>query len=451
MTDILSGTDLATARQPSRVLIGPALLIYFHIAVCCVSLIYVAQVYGYAGILRFDQDQIYKAILNIVPFAAVSLLFTFSRFSFGYLLGFYFYTMVLGFLWVVEFTKFSYSREIASFSAIASTIAFLLPALLITSPLKWRNTLSPGAFESLLFCIMASGAALIGIGAIYNFRLVGIEDIYSFRDTLEFPIPLVYAMGITSNTLLPFAFACFVMRGQHRRAAAVILLLSLFYPVTLSKLALFSPLWLVILAVLSRMFEARTAVVVSLLVPVAVGVVLIMLYQDGFLARDYVISYFGTVNFRMVAIPSIALDYYNSFFSTHDLTYFCQVSFLKPFINCPYSDPLSIVMAKEYGLGNFNASLFATEGIASVGLLFAPFAVLACGLVLAVANRVSSDLPPRFILISSAVISQALLNVPLTTSLLTNGAFFMFVLWHITPREIFDPKSLHGRAESGLA
>jgi hypothetical protein len=189
------------------------------------------------------------------------------------------------------------------------------------------------------------------------------------------------------------------------------------------------------------------AVVVSLLVPLSVGVILIIVYQDGLLSRDEVINYFGTVNFRMVAIPSIALDYYNNFFATHDLTYFCQVSFLKPLIACPYSDPLSIVMAKEYGLGNFNASLFATEGIASVGLLLAPFAVLACGLVVAAANRVSGDLPPRFVLVSSAVISQALLNVPFTTSLLTNGAFFMFVLWYITPREIFDP-SRRGKPDS---
>ena len=34
-------------------------------------------------------------------------------------------------------------------------------------------------------------------------------------------------------------------------------------------------------------------------------------------------------------------------------------------------------MERAYELGNFNASLFATEGIASVGHVFAPLAVLA--------------------------------------------------------------------------
>ena len=62
------------------------------------------------------------------------------------------------------------------------------------------------------------------------------------------------------------------------------------------------------------------------------------------------------------------------------------------------------MMARAYELGNFNASLFSTEGIASVGPLFAPVSVFVCGLVIALANRLSSGLPPRFILISSAAL-----------------------------------------------
>ena len=39
-------------------------------------------------------------------------------------------------------------------------------------------------------------------------------------------------------------------------------------------------------------------------------------------------------------------------------------------MTCPYQDQLSVVMEKTYGIGNINASLFATEGIASVGAMF---------------------------------------------------------------------------------
>jgi hypothetical protein len=99
---------------------------------------------------------------------------------------------------------------------------------------------------------------------------------------------------------------------------------------------------------------------------------------------------------------------------------------------------LSIVMERTYQLGNFNASLFATEGIASVGLILAPFSGLACGLVIALGNRLSAGLPSTFILLSGGILPQVFVNVPLTTTLLTNGAF---VLWYVTPREIFEPDS----------
>jgi hypothetical protein len=90
-----------------------------------------------------------------------------------------------------------------------------------------------------------------------------------------------------------------------------------------------------------------------------------------------------------------------------------------------------------YG-GNFNASLFATEGVASVGLLLAPVSALVCGLVVALGNRLSAGLPPSFILVSGAILAQIMLNVPLTTVLLSHGAGLLFLLWYITPRSMFQ-------------
>jgi hypothetical protein len=129
---------------------------------------------------------------------------------------------------------------------------------------------------------------------------------------------------------------------------------------------------------------------------------------------------------------------YSDFFSGHQLTYFCQISVLKPFVSCPYNEYLSIVMAKAYQLGNLNASLFATEGVASVGPVLAPLAAFGCGLVISLANRLSSGLPSRFILLSGGIFPQILLNVPLATTLLTNGAAVLFLLWYVTPRAMFE-------------
>jgi len=143
-------------------------------------------------------------------------------------------------------------------------------------------------------------------------------------------------------------------------------------------------------------------------------------------------------NHAWLAVPAAAMDVYSDFFSRHDLTYFCHISALKPFVSCPYSDQLSLVMERAYNLGNFNASLFATEGIASVGLLFAPLATFACGLVIALGNGLSAGLPGRFVLISGAVFPQILLNVPLSVASVSHGLAILFLLWYITPRAIFE-------------
>jgi hypothetical protein len=97
-------------------------------------------------------------------------------------------------------------------------------------------------------------------------------------------------------------------------------------------------------------------------------------------------------------------------------------------------------MTNNYQLGNLNASLFATEGIASVGTVLAPLAALASGFVIALGNRASAGLPARFILLSSGMLVQVLINVPLTIALLTNGGALLFLLWYVTPRSVFDEK-----------
>ena len=326
MTDLSGDTPHSTSMW-SNVRLGPTFLIYFHIVVCCLSLIYVADFYVDLQVVGFDQSRLYAAALNVVPFALASILFAFCEFSFGYFLGFYFYTMILGYLWIVEFSRFNYDHALATISAFGSALAFLVPALFITSPIRQRYTLSTRALENLLSCILIFAAIIVAVGAFYNFRLVGVGDIYNFRDELNFPVWLAYVMGATSNALLPFAFACFAGRGNWWRAAAVLLLLLLFYPITLTKVALFAPFWLLFLALLSTFLEARTTVVLSLLVPISAGVILAFLFKSEILSYGQIKDYFGAVNFRMIALPSSALDFYNDFFSTHDLTYFCQISF----------------------------------------------------------------------------------------------------------------------------
>ena len=426
-------------RARARLRLG--LLIATHIVICCLSLIYVAAS-QYPNAFNptefhifYDPSRWYVAAAAVAAFALVSYFFLRCDFSIGYFIGFYLYTMVLGYLWLNCFTDLNYDHLSAALSAAASTVAFLVPALLIVAPIRQTFVLSAPALDRLSTCILLLAAAVIAVGASYNFRLVGVENIYDFRDRIEFPTLLNYLIGTVSSALLPFAFAGFAARTAYWRAGAVLLLSLLFYPVTLSKIALFMPCWLVGVWLLSKLFEARTTIVLSLLIPIMAGLVLITVFGT------HAVLYFATINFRMIAIPSVGLDVYNDFFSRHDLTYFCQITPLKRIMQCPYQDPLAAMMKAQYKLGFFNTSLFATEGIASVGILWAPVSALGCGLIIALGNRLSKGLPTAFIMISGAMLPLTLLNVPLTTVLLTHGAGLLFLLWYVTPRSIFEQAS----------
>ncbi|QAU45937.1 hypothetical protein [Bradyrhizobium guangzhouense] len=416
-------------------------LLWTHLFVSCLSLVYVAQFYAYTGVVAFEQTRLPHAILVAAAFAPVAILLAVARFSFGYFVGFYLYTLILGYAWLSVFSQFPYDHALSIASAITSILAFLVPVLFITSPLKQYFVLSDGAANRLRLAILVIAAATIAVGTLYNFRLTSLGSIYDFRNALDLPWPLRYAIGITSNTLLPFAFAGFVISGERARAAIVLLLLLAFYPVTLTKLTLFAPMWLLFLAVISSVSESRTAVVLSLFLPLLGGLLLVVPYNLGAIPYDRFVNYFSLVNFRMVAFPSIALDVYNDFFSTHQLTHFCQINMVKLFTGCAYGDPLSVLMSKNYELGNLNASLFATEGIASLGPLGAPIAAAVCGLVVSLGNRTSAGLPAKFVILSGGLLSQVLLNVPLTTTLLSNGALLLFILWYVMPRAGFSARS----------
>lgn len=407
-----------------------AVLISLHIVSCCVSLAYLSR--GYASYhIYYDPGLLGVAIATIVPFAILSYLFLIVPFSFGYFLGFYFYTMVLGYLWLNCFSRFEYNHWLSGASAAASMIAFLIPSLFVTSPIRPKFTIGEATFDRALTLMLALGAITILSAASYSFEMVSLDEMYDFRDKISIPPALIYCIGIVSNALLPFAFACFVERQSYWRGGLTLVLLLLFYPITLNKVAFFTPMWLLAMAVLSRLLDSRITVVVSLFVPLLIGILLYAVFGVG----DT--RYLEIVNLRMIATPSNAMDIYNDFFFSHPLTSFCQITFVKAFVSCPYSDQLGIIMQKAYALGNFNASLFSTEGIASVGSLLAPIPVLACGLVIALANRASSGLPPRLILVSGSILPHILLNVPMTTTLLSHGGAVLFLLWYLTPRTAF--------------
>jgi hypothetical protein len=211
MTDISQAIAKPAPRRNRLIL----MLLVAHVAACCLSMFYVIHYYDYMRLFVFEWTRLAPALLTIGPVAVLSVLFVFSRFSFGYYIGFYFFTIILGYAWLAKFSLLDYDHSLGTLSAFASLVALLIPALFVTSPIRQRIVVPERAFDLLLSLMLVLSAAVIAVGIFYNFRVVSLADIYKFRLTLELPRPLSYAIGISSNALLPFAFAAYYLRGER--------------------------------------------------------------------------------------------------------------------------------------------------------------------------------------------------------------------------------------------
>jgi hypothetical protein len=260
--------------------------------------------------------------------------------------------------------------------------------------------------------------------------LVGIDEAADLRAKFVRPAVLNYLTGSLVGGALPFSFAYFARQRRYALSALPIGLIVLFYPILLNKTVLLAAIWLPFLYWMFHIIEPRQAAVLTRLIPVMAGLVVYAVLGPGSPISMYV---FGWINIRTFALPSIAMDYYSEFFGNHELTRFCQINVVRMAFGCPYSEQPGPLLAAQYGLGNLNASLFSTEGIASVGPIWAPVSAFACGLIVSLANSVSTRHSPALIAASSGLVVQSLLNVPLSITLLSNGFLVLMLLWYVAP------------------
>jgi hypothetical protein len=253
---------------------------------------------------------------------------------------------------------------------------------------------------------------------------------------LASPAILNYALGIAAVCVR------LLCRTQGRLARRdVLLLLLCYYPITMSKLVLFAPVWLVTMFVLSKLLEVRASFVVALLTPAASGIVLFVLYKNDLAPYKFTISYFGLVNFRIIAIPSLAMDYYNEFFSRHFLTQFCQISFSQTPHDAPIPRPaLGRDLQRLRDRRKFQCIAVCGGGYH----LRRPDVCSGCGFRRQAYHSLGKPLVRRF----AATVHPDLQRCscassgrcPIHKALLTHGAVLLFLFWYIAPLAVSDAR-----------
>src|ERR1700761_2255398 len=111
----MTADNTVNGRRP-RLGAWLAALIGVHVVACIVSLYYFATVRIFipAGFhVFYNPAQVWLAGGPGAVFIPCAALFWLSDFSFGYVIGFCFFTMILGYLWQGSFTDLDYPHGLA--------------------------------------------------------------------------------------------------------------------------------------------------------------------------------------------------------------------------------------------------------------------------------------------------------------------------------------------------
>ena len=410
--------------------VSRALLLLVFLGLFFVSLMIVSNVAINFHISTYGRKEGIAAMLVLTVVIAGA--FVFSQFSFGYLVGFYLFAMMAGYFWFNIFGTLGYDRRAALISAIASIILFLAPVLLITRPARRFFTLPHAALDLLPACVFLLSAVVFLLTALNGVRLAGLTDMYKYRATLHHSQLFEYFVGIFYGALLPFAFACSLARKRWLMLLALCALSLLFYTVTLTKVSLFVSSLLIFFAILSAYFEARAAVILSLLIP------------DGRRPACATIQFGYCV--RGVRVSELPDAGHSIDLSRPLLRLFCRSP----------ADPLlpALVHEGDHGLPLLGSTRCRTGELVSFGQFecvavcdrggrigwCAVRADFRAGLRPDTCDRQQRQRRPSetVYLCFGRHDPHILLNVPLATTLLSHGLGLLFLLWYVTPPDYFE-------------
>ena len=272
-----------------------------------------------------------------------------------------------------------------------------------------------------------------------GFRLVDFSQLYQIRYSNETANVFVQRIA----TLYVFSFGglfvaqCLMFRKMWLAAASLLAFIAC-YGFLYEKTAALAPIWFIYLYLVFKFFTRDSAVRfhIALAIPYYIGVVIFALYPrtaNGGNILEF--GYLALVVFRQYSATNLAVGLYYVFFQDHPHTYWSHITGIDYFIHYPYGNhSVAIEMENAFGLGNFNASFLATEGIEAYGYEALPFVSAAVGAVFILLNTAARRFGPQVLALTMIMPSLMIDERPFGTSLLTGGIMFLIVYLAWMPR-----------------
>lgn len=256
-----------------------------------------------------------------------------------------------------------------------------------------------------------------------NMRFVSFEDVYELRaesNEVQTGSLVVYLASWLPYALLPYHIVRWIFLRRWADIALGFIASVVIYMATGSKAAILTP---AIILIVDRVLRAGPDFLRSLLTRLAAAqaAIIALIPDEGVLMWVKSI-----VLVRILGTSGWTISVYYDYFKKNGFTYYTHIGPVRAVTRAyPYGElSLGQLIGLEYSgntEANFNANFWASDGFAAFGIAGVPLVTAALGIVLFILNRASSGFSPRFVSLWLAGFWLALLNLPLTTALLSAG------------------------------
>lgn len=298
---------------------------------------------------------------------------------------------------------------------------------------RGEGPLDGGRIATLATIVTLAGTAVLFITFRDHLRIVSFADVYDLRDETA---DLGKGPAVAYLSMwLPYAFIPFLLARwllDRTRTTSLVIALAgclLMYASTGSKAALLLP---VIVIGLNRVLTSRWDSLSAILGTLTVVVVLIVaLFPD-----EGVLMWVKSILLmRIFATTGWTFATYHDYFSANGYTYYTHIGPINALTGAyPHGEhSMGQLIGIEYNGTeevNYNAGFWASDGVGALGIVGLPLVTLAACAVLYTINRLASGYSSRFVTLWLCGFWLALLNVPLTTALLSGGGLLVLLgLW----------------------
>lgn len=390
---------------------------------------YLAVVFNYAYYYYIDRElslYFYMYFISLLPvfFRCPSKSITTFSFDLIYVLGYLPSQATILYMWTDTIQMYYFTSVLFC----VSMVLFSLSTNVTFSSYAERQI--PGR----LFSIVIGAITVIGLIAIFYYfgsfmRIVDFSEVYDLRKASSsvqvsgfvgyivmwltaLSLPYYFSMALTKKSLTMLLFALIVSISLYAANGAKVAILN--------GLIIFS-LYFIVKIRGDFLFKI-------LFCSVAVFFVVIILPDDGlalWVKSIFMVRVYSNSGWMMVM--------YYDYFSEFGYTYFSHINIVNKFLdNYPYGD---LALGQVIGIkvsgnteANFNAIFFASDGIAAVGPVGIVLVTLAFIFFLFLLDVVSKKIERVFLFMFLSGFLMTLLNVSLSTSLLSGGGLLIFML-----------------------